>query len=102
VDGNDQLVERLLAGLDLKTKISLLSGRDYWSLPPVAAVGLDALVMSDGPVGVRGTGWAPSWGSAFRTPLHHAGRARIGRHRSTPQNLDIIEHRSHSWVWRGL
>jgi beta-glucosidase len=63
VNSNDQLIERLLAVLDLESKVHLLAGRDYWSLPAVPAIGLDALVMSDGPVGVRGTGWAPDQSS---------------------------------------
>jgi len=52
-------VERLLESLDLEEKVSLLSGQDFWSLPAIDRIGLRSLVMSDGPVGVRGTGWAP-------------------------------------------
>src|SRR3954447_9947597 len=45
--------------LDLDEKVSLLSGQDLWSLPAIERIGLRSLVMSDGPIGVRGTGWAP-------------------------------------------
>ncbi|WP_395371546.1 beta-glucosidase [Streptomyces tubercidicus] len=50
-------VERALAALDLDTKARLLSGQDMWTLPSVPAIGLRSLVMSDGPVGVRGQEW---------------------------------------------
>jgi len=51
-------VETAVAALDLETKVSLLSGQDVWSLPAVPAIGLASIVMSDGPVGVRGTQWS--------------------------------------------
>ncbi|MCR8573010.1 beta-glucosidase [Streptomyces sp. Isolate_219] len=50
-------VERALAALDLDTKVRLLSGQDMWTLPAVPAIGLRSLVMSDGPIGVRGQEW---------------------------------------------
>ncbi|MFI1253724.1 glycoside hydrolase family 3 protein [Streptomyces netropsis] len=43
--------------LDLDTKARLLAGQDMWSLPGVPAIGLRPIVMSDGPVGVRGVRW---------------------------------------------
>ncbi|MYT28343.1 MULTISPECIES: glycoside hydrolase family 3 C-terminal domain-containing protein [unclassified Streptomyces] len=51
-------VERALGALDLDTKVRLLSGQDMWSLPAVPAIGLRSLVMSDGPIGVRGRQWS--------------------------------------------
>ncbi|MFB6435862.1 glycoside hydrolase family 3 protein [Streptomyces sp. NPDC056411] len=51
-------VERALAALDLDTKARLLSGQDMWTLPAVPEIGLRPLVMSDGPVGVRGREWS--------------------------------------------
>lgn len=50
-------IEQLLSTLDLDTKVALVTGQDMWSLPAVPAIGLASLVMSDGPIGVRGTGW---------------------------------------------
>ncbi|WP_127931832.1 glycoside hydrolase family 3 protein [Nonomuraea polychroma] len=50
--------DELIARLDLTTKIRLLTGADMWSLPPVPEIGLDRLVMSDGPIGVRGEQWS--------------------------------------------
>ncbi|MET3426554.1 beta-glucosidase [Actinoplanes tereljensis] len=52
-------VEHLLGELDLAEKVSLLAGQDFWSLPAIERIGLRSLVMSDGPIGVRGIGWAP-------------------------------------------
>ncbi|KUJ66375.1 beta-glucosidase [Streptomyces albus subsp. albus] len=51
-------VERALGRLDLDTKARLLAGQDMWSLPAVPAIGLESLVMSDGPIGVRGVRWS--------------------------------------------
>ncbi|MCX5390481.1 glycoside hydrolase family 3 protein [Streptomyces sp. NBC_00094] len=50
-------VEAALAKLDLDTKARLLAGQDMWSLPALPEIGLSSLVMSDGPIGVRGVRW---------------------------------------------
>ncbi len=50
-------VQAALDLLDLETKVRILSGQDMWSLPAVPEIGLASIVMSDGPVGVRGTQW---------------------------------------------
>ncbi|GAA4585395.1 hypothetical protein GCM10023107_00610 [Actinoplanes octamycinicus] len=52
-------IDHLLDRLSLDEKVSLLTGQDFWSLPAIPRIGLRSLVMSDGPIGVRGTGWAP-------------------------------------------
>ncbi|TMR92109.1 beta-glucosidase family protein [Nonomuraea basaltis] len=51
-------LDELIGRLDLCTKIRLLTGADMWSLPPIPEIGLDRLVMSDGPIGVRGEQWS--------------------------------------------
>ncbi|MFF9347304.1 glycoside hydrolase family 3 protein [Streptomyces sp. NPDC014734] len=51
-------VEKALAALGLDDKARLLAGQDMWSLPALPAVGLRSLVMSDGPIGVRGVAWS--------------------------------------------
>ncbi len=56
-------VDAALARLDLETKVSILSGQDTWSLPAVPEIGLASVVMSDGPVGVRGTRWSAEYPS---------------------------------------
>ena len=53
-------VEALLAELDLDAKASLLAGQDVWSLPSLPRIGLASLVLSDGPIGVRGVRWSPA------------------------------------------
>ncbi|GAA0441833.1 beta-glucosidase [Acrocarpospora corrugata] len=50
-------VTQALGKLDLDTKAGLLAGADMWTLPAIPEIGLDALVMSDGPIGVRGMEW---------------------------------------------
>jgi beta-glucosidase len=51
-------VEAALDGLSLEAKVRLLSGQDMWTLPALPEIGLASIVMSDGPVGVRGTTWS--------------------------------------------
>jgi beta-glucosidase len=51
-------VATALASLDLPARVAILSGQDWWTLPAMPQVGLKSVVMSDGPVGVRGTTWA--------------------------------------------
>ncbi|MGW2569550.1 glycoside hydrolase family 3 protein [Streptomyces sp. NPDC001537] len=50
-------VDAALGKLDLDAKARLLSGQDMWSLPALPEIGLKSLVMSDGPIGVRGVRW---------------------------------------------
>lgn len=51
-------IQDALDRLDLETKVAILAGQDTWSLPAVPDIGLASLVMSDGPIGVRGTQWS--------------------------------------------
>lgn len=47
-------MDRLLGELTLDEKCSLTAGASLWYLPPVERVGIPALKVSDGPMGVRG------------------------------------------------
>ncbi|WP_248959460.1 beta-glucosidase [Sphaerisporangium perillae] len=51
-------IEELIGALDLPSKVRLLAGADMWSLPAMPEIGLRRLVMSDGPIGVRGEQWS--------------------------------------------
>jgi len=53
-------VAAALSQLDLAAKVAILSGKDMWTLPALPQIGLASIVMSDGPVGVRGTRWSPA------------------------------------------
>lgn len=53
----ESAVEAALGKLDLDAKARLLSGQGMWSLPALPEIGLKSLVMSDGPIGVRGVHW---------------------------------------------
>jgi beta-glucosidase len=50
-------IQALIVRLTLEEKVRLLTGRDAWSLHPLPSIGLRSLVLSDGPVGVRGDTW---------------------------------------------
>src|ERR1700757_3068776 len=50
-------VAAALQNLDLEAKVAILSGQDTWTLPSLPEIGLASVVMSDGPVGVRGVRW---------------------------------------------
>lgn len=49
----EERVDHILAQLSLREKISLLSGRDLWCTNPIERLGVPAIVMTDGPHGVR-------------------------------------------------
>ncbi|MGW5386325.1 beta-glucosidase [Nocardia sp. NPDC003963] len=83
----------LVARLDLEQKIRLLTGSSFWTLHDEPAIGLRQVVVSDGPVGIRGqtlderapsavlpspTGIAASWDEdlVFRLGQLLAGEAR--------------------------
>ncbi|MDX6354701.1 MAG: beta-glucosidase, partial [Streptomyces sp.] len=53
----ERAVEVALGKLDLDAKTRLLAGQDVWTLPALGEIGLGSLVMSDGPIGVRGRRW---------------------------------------------
>ncbi|MFE1290517.1 beta-glucosidase [Streptomyces sp. NPDC058751] len=53
----EAVVEAALGRLGLDAKARLLSGRNMWTLPALPEIGLSSLVMSDGPIGVRGVRW---------------------------------------------
>ncbi|MFF4543260.1 beta-glucosidase [Streptomyces sp. NPDC001406] len=53
----EAVVEAALRRLDLDAKTRLLAGQDMWTLPALPEIGLKSLVMSDGPIGVRGVRW---------------------------------------------
>jgi beta-glucosidase len=53
----EAVVEAALGKLGLDAKARLLSGQGMWSLPALPEIGLKSLVMSDGPIGVRGVHW---------------------------------------------
>jgi beta-glucosidase len=70
-----------LEGLSLEEKVSLLSGRDKWSLPALPVIGLEPIVMSDGPSGVKGDGSLP-----IRSALVPCGVAL-----AASWNTDLVE-----------
>lgn len=55
-DDESRFIE-LLSRLTLEEKIRVVTGQDFWSLYPLPSIGLRSIVVSDGPVGVRGDSW---------------------------------------------
>jgi len=70
-----------LERLSLEEKVALLSGHDKWSLPALPAIGLEAIVMSDGPTGVKSDGSLP-----IRSPMIPCGTAL-----AASWNTDLVE-----------
>lgn len=56
-DGSAGWEDRLVATMDLQEKVSLLTGGSAWATTALPGVGLRAMVLSDGPSGVRGALW---------------------------------------------
>jgi beta-glucosidase len=54
----DAALRDLVATLDLETKVRLVSGAGMWHTSDAPQIGLSALTVSDGPIGVRGTRFA--------------------------------------------
>jgi len=53
----DEQLRTVCGTLSLEEKVLLLTGRDSWSTHPLERIGLRSMVLSDGPVGVRGATW---------------------------------------------
>ena len=58
-------VSALVASLTLADKVQLLTGQTAWRLHALESIGLRSMAVSDGPVGVRGTGEIPGASSAL-------------------------------------
>lgn len=56
-DAADPMLTELLGRLTLDEKVQLLTGRDFWSTHAVDRIGLQSIVFSDGPAGIRGQVW---------------------------------------------
>ncbi|HEY3262282.1 MAG TPA: glycoside hydrolase family 3 C-terminal domain-containing protein [Pseudonocardiaceae bacterium] len=53
----DVKIAEAVAALTLEEKVTLLTGRDFWTTWPVEKIGLRRILVSDGPSGVRGEVW---------------------------------------------
>src|SRR5205807_10635340 len=91
---------RLVARLSLEQKVRLLTGADSWRLYGESAVGLRPIVVSDGPAGVRGTGFDPSMpssslpcpvalGATWDVSLVHDVALALG-HEARARGVDVL------------
>src|SRR6187431_250973 len=55
----------LVGSLSLEEKVRLLTGQTAWRTHAIETLGLRSMALSDGPVGVRGTGEIPDSTSAL-------------------------------------
>lgn len=53
----EDLIAGLVARLTLEQKVRLLTGASFWTLHEQPEIGLETIVVSDGPAGVRGQLW---------------------------------------------
>ncbi|HZE38594.1 MAG TPA: glycoside hydrolase family 3 N-terminal domain-containing protein, partial [Stackebrandtia sp.] len=68
----DTAVAAALDKLDLDAKAALVAGQDTWSLPAIDHIGLASVLMSDGPIGVRGRVWSGDVAIALPSPTAQA------------------------------
>ena len=54
----DDQLDDLLGQLDLETKLRLITGDGFWTTSAVPEIGLRRMILSDGPVGVRGAAFS--------------------------------------------
>jgi beta-glucosidase len=90
-------IAQLLAALTLDEKVSLLSGRDFWSMPAVERLGIPSLRMSDGPTGLRSSNSEPATvfpvgtalAASFNPALVSEVAAAIGRE-AIAHGVDVL------------
>ena len=53
----ESFLAELVSRLDLEQKVRLLTGASFWTLHAEPGIGLETIVVSDGPAGIRGQTW---------------------------------------------
>lgn len=93
----DAQARKLLPELTLPEKVSLLAGRDFWSLPAIERLGIPSLRMSDGPTGLRSVNSEPATvfpvgvalAATWNTALVREASAAIGRE-AIAHGVDVL------------
>jgi len=93
----DAHARKLLPELTLPEKVSLLAGRDFWSLPAIERLGIPSLRMSDGPTGLRSVNSEPATvfpvgvalAATWNTALVREASAAIGRE-AIAHGVDVL------------
>jgi beta-glucosidase len=93
----DARISALLGEMTLEEKVSLMAGRDFWTLPAIERLGIPSLRVSDGPTGLRsvnseaatvfpvGVALAATWNEG----LSHEVGAAIGRE-AIAHDVDVL------------
>ncbi|WP_314177193.1 beta-glucosidase family protein [Streptomyces winkii] len=68
VEPADDRLDALVGRLSLEERVQVLTGETDWMLYPLPPAGLRALTLSDGPIGVRGRGLAPTTSAQMPAP----------------------------------
>ncbi|WP_375400841.1 beta-glucosidase [uncultured Amnibacterium sp.] len=82
VEFGDDEFDGLIGRLSLEEKVLVLTGASAWATAPLPSIGLAAMVLSDGPSGVRGATWDerdPSLGLPSGTALSASWDRRLAR-----------------------
>lgn len=97
VPSSEPVIAELLSKLSLEEKVSLLAGRDFWSLPAIERLGIPSLKMSDGPTGLRSVNSEPATvfpvgvalAATWNTALVRQASAAIGRE-AIAHEVDVL------------
>ncbi|MCH6162790.1 beta-glucosidase family protein [Streptomyces marispadix] len=68
IGSTDHRLDALLGRLTLEERVRVLTGETLWTLYPLPSAGLRTLTLSDGPIGVRGRGRAPTTSAQMPAP----------------------------------
>lgn len=88
----ERKISIILRDLTLEEKVTLISGKDFWSLPAIDRLGVPSLKMSDGPTGLRSTNSEPATTFPVGTALAATWDRELVQRVSTAIGREAIAH----------